>query len=583
MSRDLTPSDWLAEIEHGIAYRREYGIEDFWPDLEDLFFNVHASQMHQGPNILMTTGDALMSSLNVPDAYLSVTPRRLDTVNKAPLIENVLNTILDDIDIEEEMDYASLNAYLFGAGFLKIGYDSEWGYNPTKGPEGFGLTFTQFDKQGRRIEFNDYRPGMPWVRSVSPHDIVLPWGTRDMKDAAWVAHRVVRHIDDLKADPKYINRTDLKPNTSIEEYTRSYSRQMTFSPPGDLLSSTVHRGTESGKYVQFWEIHERRTHRVKCVVPELKKFIRDDLDLMQVGGLPFVHIGFNPRHRHIWTSPPAFYLIASQSELSDISLQASKQRRISILRLAVDGGAFDEDELDKLLTSDVGAVIKAKQGQDVSRAVTRLPDSNNNFSLYNDAAIIERNMQKLIGFGSNQFGEFDSSSRRTATEAAVVDQSSKQRLGRRAKILAKAYERTGFKILEIVKNYWRVPRIASVLAPNGAQMFQEYVGQDLRGEISFKTSFSEPPADNVNARRSLAIQMFSALRGDPNVDQNRLYNYLLNRFNDIDFASIFTGDAQNGPEVPQTPVSEVPSSGQGLAGTPQGNRSGVPAVSGGDG
>src|SRR5207244_4781919 len=118
--------------------------------------------------------------------------------------ETVDNLLIDDLEVGDEVERTLLSAYMFGKGFLKIGYDSEYGWDQdfdiggSKQP--LGMTLTQFSKQGRRIEFGRAAPGMPWVQAAMPHDIIVPWGTFSLDYAQWVAHRDLRHIDEVKAD-----------------------------------------------------------------------------------------------------------------------------------------------------------------------------------------------------------------------------------------------------------------------------------------------------------------------------------------------------------------------------------------------
>ncbi|WP_206514878.1 hypothetical protein, partial [Xanthomonas vesicatoria] len=110
--------------------------------------------------------------------------------------------LLYSLKIKREVAHSSLSSFLYGVGFLKIGYDSEFGWDEelvVRQPIDFGMTTSQFDRKGRRIEFGSARPGMPWVHSVLPHDIVLPWGSLSVDKSEWIAHRIVRHIEDIKS------------------------------------------------------------------------------------------------------------------------------------------------------------------------------------------------------------------------------------------------------------------------------------------------------------------------------------------------------------------------------------------------
>ncbi len=226
--KELTVSKWFDEIIKGLEYRRLYGVEDNWYDLERKFYNVHPS-CENGPNLIASTGDAMLSSLSVLNPRVLLKARKQSDVIPTMILESVDNDLIEDLRVRQEAEISLLHAYLWGRGILKIGYDSEWGWDPqydaSDGGSPLGLTFTQFDKRGNRIETReDVQPGMPWVRAIPPHDIVVPFGTRDERDAPWIAHRVVRHMDHIKADPKYSLPRDLVPVMSMDDFTESYQK-----------------------------------------------------------------------------------------------------------------------------------------------------------------------------------------------------------------------------------------------------------------------------------------------------------------------------------------------------------------------
>ena len=157
--------DWVVELNAALEFRKRFGKEAQWPTLEALFYNEHASQVMEGPNLIMSNGDALLSALNVPNPSITVKAKRSDCLDKAKVLERIDEGLMVDLDIKTEMELAVLHAYMHGKGILKIGFDSEFGYDPELdifGGQG-GMTLSQFDRKGNRIEFANVSPGMPWV------------------------------------------------------------------------------------------------------------------------------------------------------------------------------------------------------------------------------------------------------------------------------------------------------------------------------------------------------------------------------------------------------------------------------------
>ncbi|MBE3040791.1 MAG: hypothetical protein IMZ62_18495, partial [Chloroflexi bacterium] len=76
ITTEMSVQDWFEELERGREFRRQYGVEDKWSEMERLFYNVDDLNKNSGPNLIMSVGDALMSALSVPVPMVLIQPRR---------------------------------------------------------------------------------------------------------------------------------------------------------------------------------------------------------------------------------------------------------------------------------------------------------------------------------------------------------------------------------------------------------------------------------------------------------------------------------------------------------------------------
>lgn len=536
--KEFTPEEWLAEIENGLDYRRRFGLEDMWGQLEAIYYNVHESRMNDGPNILLSQGDAMLSMITVPSPRISVKPVKPEEVDKAPIVETIDNVLMREINLAAEVESCALNAYLFGRGFLKIGYDSEWGYDPSLDMGGslqLGMTLTQLNKSGsRRIEYDSaVAPGSPWVRSVLPHDIVVPWGTKEISTTPWIAHRIVRHIDDLRADLKYENTKRLQPQISMEDFVDSYKA------PQKML-----RRLSNGepKYVELFEIHDRRTGKIYVVTHGHDAFLRNEYNSLQIDNqLPFAALGFTPRTRSFWTTPDAYYLYHVQNELSDVAIQRTKQRRIATLKFLYDSDSISEEELMKVLSTDVGVAAKIEGGRDIQKAILKL-ENTPNLLLAQEEELLRANGREQIGFSRNQLGEY-SGGRKTATEVSAVDQSSKLRMSRRGLQVKRLYEDTMRLVNGMVFSFWTLPRYFNLLGGANAQKWVQINGPSLRGRYDYQVDFIEEGQEK--AMKLEALNLYQLLAQDPAIDPVGLRSYLVNQINDPEFERLFNADVRS--------------------------------------
>ena len=575
MFKELTVEEWTSELDRGLDFRRRYGLEDSWAELEALFYNVHGTNIIAGPNIIASTGDSLLSELTVPQPYVSLQARQPGLGEGVKVLENIDNTLIQAQHVAEEMETANLHAFLWGKGIIKIGYDSEFGWDPKYEfgqQEGIGFTLTQFDKKGRRLEFaSRTKPGTVWFAACLPHDIIVPYGTFRLRNAEWIAHRIVRHVDDVKADSKYENTKNLVPTMSREDFVKSY---MTVVKPYRIGQALNQGGSEGDRkkveFVEMFEIHSARTGKIKVIATGHKKFLRNGVDGLQLDGLPFVDIGYVPAARSFWVTPDAYYLKQDQAELSDIALQAQKQRRASVLKFFYNEDAIEKNELELVLSRVVGPAVRINPGgaASIRDAVMPFTAANNNPMLQNDAEYIRRGARERVGFSRNQAGEFEQSGRRTATEVREVGASSDTRLSRRQLVgVARGYIDLIRKTNEIIFAYWTTPRWTEV----GGE-WVKFLGPELRGDYAYTLSFSSEPVPSLERRKMIAMQLYAQLSQDPFIDQMKLREYLVGSFNDVELRELFTRESADGANL------RIPMSQPGMS---QGG--GRPAANGGQG
>lgn len=550
MAKELTPEEWLTQIDMGLEFRRTRGLEESWATLEALFYNVDPCQQLPGPNIIMSQGDTILSSLSVPYPQINVSPMTSQGIDGARVVERVDNNLIYDLELSKEFEEATLNAYLYGVGVLKVGYDSEFGFRPEDqlqiGDQSLDMTLTGFSNKGERIEYDSrIRPGMPWVKTIPTADIVVPYGTRRFEDAPWIAQRFVRTLEDLKADPKYKVPRDLRANLSGKDFVNSYSsvmKRMVLAPsPGQ---SSIVKEIQNADLVECWEIHDQKRKKIYVISSSSDKFLRKDIDHLQMYGLPYVSLSFTPRSKWFWVTPESFYLLSAQNELLDIYLQAQKQRRISVLKFIMDSEAMDLNEAEKLVGPDVGAVAWVNKdnlaGGDLKNAITTFTANNNNINLYQiDAEAIRRDAREAIGGGRNAAGEFEKG-RKTATETLAVQQGGNLRMNRRMGNVAHAYENIFRKINAIIGRFWTRQRMVEV-----GDAYVPFNGKVFRGGYRYKIGFSVAPQPSAQQARAEAMQTYLTLSQDPKVDQGALIEYLTSEFNDPMLDRVFSGGAND--------------------------------------
>ncbi len=555
----LSPEEWMTEIDNGLEYRRQFGREDAWNKLELDYTNDENSDCTVGPNLIYSMGDSLLSSLTVPDPEILLSAEHPSATTRMPTLEAVDNWLIKKLKLKYAVEDSTINSYLTGRAILKIGYDSEFGWSPYydigKGNNLMGMTLTQFDKKGKRIESANTSPGMPWVSAVSSNDIVVPWGTKSIDDAPWIAHRVIRLNDYIKRDPKYKNTGRLEPQVSMESFMDSYGHVMAKDRRASNTTNSSYNENTKSVFNVLWEIHNKMTGKVLVISPDYDRYIRNTVDALQIAGLPFVSTTLVKHPRSFWSTPQAYYLGQIQRTQYDISLQEEKQRRINTLKFLGSKKAMSEEQINKLISGDVGAVGMVDGTQPLNELFMAFPQGNNlDFVMQSNAN--RGNARDMIGFSRNQLGEFDDSSRRTAREATFVQEGSQLRTSRRMSAVTDLYIEAIKKINKIIFRYWKLPRHMMV----GSE-WVKFTGEELEGDYLYDVTLSTKRHLSMAQRKVESIQMIAQLAQIPGVNLAAMKQYVIDASGDPAFSDMLKTVQNKAPagqgQLPTIPATKT--------------------------
>jgi hypothetical protein len=557
----LTPTDWQVEIDNGLKFREKFGREDSWRQLENDYLNDIDSNTALGSNLIFSMGDTLLSSLNVPDPEVSLTATHPAGVDRMPAVESWDNYLIKRLNLKLEALKSTLHAYLYSRAIWKLGYDSEFGYDPfydtgiATNPS--GMTLTQFNKKGNRIEFGRVSPGMAWCRAVSPHDVVVPWGTEDIDTAPWIAYRFIRLNSSLKSDPKYKNTTRLEPQISMESYVQSYMNSGVAKRKfREHKSFATFEENTRVMYNECWEICDRSDNTIKVVCFDHDKFLRDDVDAVQiVCGMPYVSGTFVRHPRFFWSTPLAHYLGRLQKKEYDIELQAEKQRRINNLKFMVKKGFIKTDKLNRLISADVGAVVEADGVGEVRDSVVPFPQGSNlEFELQSRAN--REDAREAIGMSRNQAGQFDMSSRRTATETNVVQMGASRRESLRGSVVSGLYLQAMPKLNQITFAFNKRPMYAMIDTD-----WVKFTGDEITGDYLYDLSLSTKRNLSRAERKVEAMMTAMQFMQMPGANLGQIYEYLVDAVNDPSFERLIPRPQAQGGARPGAGASGLPRQG----------------------
>lgn len=518
-------NDWMAKIKAGIDYRKKYSTRKSWDDYRKMYRGQWAEQLVP-VNKIYSYGRTLIPRVYFRAPRVSVTATRPDLVWHAKVVEEIDNQLIRRALLKKTLKKACLDSFLCGIGPIKLGYDSEFGYLPEQAISEDGETATQFGTEdGTTIEYREgIEPGMPWALRVRPEDVVVPWGAQDEDNLPWIAHYILRPLDDVMQDQKYRIDKD-HPLTGTRAPSIDDRKGAPFRPRDERDKDV--------NYAELWEVRSLRDGKIYVFCEN--QVLMAEKDELQIDGLPWEFVIFNRDPEYFWPIPDAHLLAPQQTELNDTRTQASRHRAIALLKFLYKRGAMKEEELTKFLSGLVGPAVAVEEAvENINNAIIQIqphvpPD------LYQESMAIIQDMRETMGFTSNQQGEFSAGlSPRSATEAMIVEQGFSLRVDERKDIVADVLVNIVRKWNQFIFKLWTKAKVVRIVTPQGEPFWLEYTGDQIKGEYLLSVDPDSGMPVTKGLKYEMGKDLMKTFGGDPLIDQVGLRQISLSTYADVD-------------------------------------------------
>jgi hypothetical protein len=348
-----------------------------------------------------------------------------------------------------------------------------------------------------------------------PEDVIIPWGYSDSDNLPWVAHKILRPLDDIKQDQKYKDTKDLK---GTKRASKEQGLKSPFSSEKDI------------QYGELIEIRDYQTHEI-IVICEDTLLLKSE-DVLQVGGLPWEFLTFNDDPEYFWGIPDCYILAPQQQELNDVKTQQSKHRKIALLKFLYQKGAVTEEEMNKFLSGTVGPAVAIDTENLATSIIALQPHMPQD--LWKEAQMILNDMDQSMGYSVNQTGGYNPKGGNvSATETSEIAQGVDLRVDERKDIMSDLLISIVKKWNAIIFNLWDETKVIEIAGPNGDSEWVEYTGSQIKCEYKLKIDPDSGFPITGNAKRQLADGLFKTYGGDPLIDQMKLRKYHLDKYENI--------------------------------------------------
>jgi ribosomal protein L12E/L44/L45/RPP1/RPP2 len=471
-------SGWLKRISRAKKYRDQIKDKQGWDTNLEAYEGDYKinSQIVKSPPINIVFGyvDTGIAKMYARDPYFSVNAGRGNTIERAHLLEKVVNWLKKEIKLKGEVERVLRDTYIASMGWIKVGFAGEIGEKPVDtDDETKGMAET-VDKGEVFAKF------VPWEDIL--FDVTLC--SDPPYDCPWIAHRIVKPLQDWKDSKLYEWPEDIKPNLS------------TLSPDGKKVDEKL-KDADTDLF-EVWEIHDTVTNKIYAVAEGVDKFGRDDENMAEMKGLPFVALKFNPIPKKPY--PLADITIIMPQILERIKLRGGMLNHIKrwSRQMTVEKGSHAPEEIDKFTNGIDGAVIQREKGSAPPTPIEYAALQSEIFVL---DQLIQKDMDTVIGQNEVDRGApAPGGGKKTKYELQEQQQGSASRNQKRQDKLEDFLGEVASKLVALMKQFYDTPRYVAITGMTVAEVVDKmglktdnvepggvvFTKEDIQGEFDIE-------------------------------------------------------------------------------------------------
>lgn len=531
-------------------WRREEHYDDTWKRLVDLYRGRHyeyfADEDRVLVNLAFSTINVIAPSIAVNYPKVTVNAVNPENAPNAVIAEAVVNYWWRHRDFKEHFRRAVKDFLIVGHGWLKVGY-----------------RYVEEERVGEHEDISDpdvednvasttlvILQDEPFVERVSPFDVFIDPDATNMYDAKWIAHRVRRTVNDVRTDKRYA------PKVRADVEAASYAKYT-----DDPSSRKIYDKDEG--YVDVYEFYDLKNNTVSVFCDSGEGFLIKPKEQPYSFGHPFVML-------RNYDVPDQFYPIGEleaieplQRELNETRTQMMNHRKRYARKYLYRETNFDSNGRSALESDDDNVMVPVQGDNPLGDVVAPFPALINPPEFYNQSSLIRTDIELVSGVTEFMRGGV-SEIRRTATEAALIQDAQNARTADKLAVIEKSVAEVGRRILLLARQYMGGEQVARVMAKDGEPMWVTFDREYLNGDFDFEVAAGSTQPTNEAFRRQSAMQMVDAMAPFVSagiVDVAKLGAYVLQYGFGVKNPEMFMvqqPEAEMQPQGQQPPVPPIP-------------------------
>lgn len=472
---------YRGRIEGARGYRRSEGLPDLWERMLDLYRGKHFPKGWSqddvvAVNVSKATIDVMVPATSVQHPEITVQALKPDMDDQAVITQAAVNYEWRHHNFTPETMMAVKDALIFGVGWVKCGWrfveetvvdedgarkqlaelEAQVDRYAADNPELAG-SLPSPDELRAQVETSTkqvVKEDHPFVERVNIHDVYVDPDATSIRDAKWIAQRVVKPLEEVRSNKRY------------RQSARLNVRADSGHPEDWYTSHDEWRSNDDVKRVTVWEFYDLRLGTMSVFADGGDNgFLVEPVKQPYAFGHPFVPL-------IDYEVPNQFYGMGEleaveplQMELNMTRTAMFNDRKAHRRAWLYNEKAFDAKGRSALESDAENRLIPVSNNVPFSEALVPLPGQTPNPQLYQDSGIIESDITTVTGINDYQRGSLPEV-RRTATEASIVQDAANARAAEKLAKVEGFLSEIARRLVMLMQQYqtgnvWPVTRAAT--------------------------------------------------------------------------------------------------------------------------
>ena len=575
----MNQADYLkfcqAEMTRSKRWRDEEGFDDNWKRWIDLY----RGRQYEGNderadklivNIVFATVNVLLPAVSINNPKFSLSARNPQKQAHAMLTQEILNYLWRTHRYQGEFRLGVLDFITIGHGWLKVGY--KWTKEPEAKPAENESSNSDIDEDAYQegIDDREDKEGnveselnmdddRPFVERISPFDIFVDPDARHPKEMRWIAQRTWRPLVDVQVDDRY------SATARKRVGAKSWSRYSDGGTDSDARDSGPDTGLQYAEIIEFYDIKRNRVSTFAMDASaesggnDPSGFLIRPKKMPYALGQPFVMLRNFEVPDHFYPIGDIEQIESLQLELNETRNQMMNHRKRFARKWLYEKDAFDRDGVAALESDVDNAMIPVLTDGDPAKVIAPVPAVITPPEFYNQSDLISTDMDRVSGVSDYQRGA-QTAIKRTATEAAMIQDASNARAQDRLAKIEDVLAMVGERIIGLMQQYLTGKHAARVTTVPG-QAWILYDKDYIKGQFDFNVQGGSTEPMNETFKRQSSMQLVDAsmpFLQEGVANPHRLYAKVLDGFGITDPVEYINMAPQGPPPGPEGEMAPGP-------------------------